>query len=72
MHYNINITNEDFMSSLHHESLLETCYEESWEDFRKENNLTDDQLYALEQNSKWGYLPVIAEEATRRFEELCQ
>ena len=35
-------------------------------------NLTDDQLYALEQNSQYGYLPVIAEEATRRFEELCQ
>ena len=59
------------MSSLHHEALLETCYDESWEDYRKEHNLTDDQLYALEQNSQYGYLPVIAEEATRRFEELC-
>ena len=60
------------MSSLHHETLLETCYDESWDDYRKEHNLTDDQLYALEQNSQYGYLPVISEEATRRFEELCQ
>ena len=60
------------MSSLHHEALLETCYDESWEDYRKEHNLTDDQLYALEQNSQYGYLPVIAEEATRRFAEVCQ
>jgi len=35
------------MSSLHHETLLETCYDESWEDFRKENNLTDDQFNTL-------------------------
>ena len=47
------------MSTLHHETLLETCYDESWEDFRKENNLTDDQLYALEQNSQYGYLSLI-------------
>lgn len=60
------------MSSLHHESLLETCYDEAWEEFRKENELTDDQLYALEQNSERGYLPIIAENAQRKFEELCQ
>ena len=60
------------MSSLHHETILETCYDEAWEEFRKENDLTDDQLYAIEQNSEYGYLPVIAEEAEKRFEELCQ
>ena len=60
------------MSTLQNEILLENLYDEVWEDYRKENNLTDDQLYALEQNSQYGYLPVIAEEATRRFEELCQ
>ena len=48
------------MSSLHHESLLETCYEEAWVDFAKTNNLTFDQLDALDQNSELGYLPVIA------------
>ena len=60
------------MSTLQNEILLENLYDEVWEDYRKEHNLTDDQLYALEQNSQYGYLPVIAEEATRRFEELCQ
>ena len=60
------------MSTLHHESLLETCYEEAWIDYAKENNLTFDQLDAIDQNSDLGYLPVIAEEANRRFEELAQ
>ena len=60
------------MSCLNNESLLETCYDEAWEDYRKQHNLTDDQLYAMEQNSQYGYLPVIAEEAKKRFEELCR
>ena len=60
------------MSTLHHESLLETCYEEAWIDYAKENNLTFDQLDAIDQNSDLGYLPVIAEEANKRFEELAQ
>ena len=60
------------MSTLHHESLLETCYEEAWIDYAKENNLTFDQLDAIDQNSDLGYLPVIAEEANRRFQDLCQ
>ena len=60
------------MSTLHNETLLETCYDEAWEDYRKQHNLTDDQLYAMEQNSQYGYLPVIAEEAKKRFEELCR
>lgn len=69
--YNINIRKEIIMSSLHHESLLETCYDEAWEDYRKEHNLTSDQLDALDQKSELGYLPIIAEEAQRRFEDLC-
>ena len=60
------------MSSLHHETLLETCYDESWEDYRKEHNLTDDQLYALEQNSDNGILPEIEAETNKRFWELAQ
>ena len=60
------------MSTLHHESLLETCYDEVWEEYRIENNLTSDQLDAIDQNSELGYLPVIANEANRRFEELCR
>ena len=60
------------MSTLQNEILLENLYDEVWEDYRKENNLTDDQLYALEQNSDNGILPEIEEEAKRRFEELAQ
>ena len=60
------------MSCIQNESLLETCYDEAWVDYAKENNLTFDQLDALDQNSERGYLPVIADEAQRRFEELIQ
>ena len=60
------------MSCIHNETILENLYEEVWEEYRIENNLTSDQLDALDQNSELGYLPVIANEANRRFEELCR
>ena len=60
------------MSTLHNETLLETCYDEAWIEYRNEHELTDDQLYALEQNSSKGYLPIIAENAMNKFEALCQ
>ena len=60
------------MSTLHHESLLETCYDEAWVDYAVANNLTQDQLFAIEQDSELGYLPEIEAEAVRRFEELAQ
>ena len=60
------------MSNINNESLLETCYEEAWVDYAKTNNLTFDQLDAIDQDSELGYLPEIADEAQRRFEELCR
>jgi len=60
------------MSTLQNEILLENLYDEVWEDYRKENNLTDDQLYALEQNSDNGILPEIEAETNKRFWELAQ
>ena len=60
------------MSCIHNETILENLYDEVWEEYRIENNLTSDQLDALDQNSELGYLPVIANEAERRFEELCR
>ena len=60
------------MSCIHNETILENLYDEVWEEYRIENNLTSDQLDAIDQNSKLGYLPVIANEANRRFEELCR
>lgn len=60
------------MSCIHNETILENLYDEVWEEYRIENNLTSDQLDALDQNSELGYPPVIANEANRRFEELCR
>ena len=60
------------MSTLQHESLYETCYDEAWIDYAVEHNLTQDQLFALEQDSEFGVLPEIEVEARRRFEELIQ
>ena len=60
------------MSTLHHEILLENLYDEVWIEYRNQNNLTDDQLYALEQNSDNGIISEIEEETNRRFQDLCQ
>jgi hypothetical protein len=60
------------MSNLQNEILLENLYDEAWEDYRKEHNLTDDQLYALEQNSDNVILPEIEAETNKRFWELAQ
>ena len=60
------------MSNINNESILETCYDEAWVDYAVANNLTQDQLNAIDQDSELGYLPVIADEAQRRFEELIQ
>ena len=60
------------MSNIINESLLETCYDEAWIDYASKHNLTQDQLEAIDQNSELGYLPEIANEAQRRFDDLCQ
>ena len=60
------------MSCLQNEALLETCYDEAWVDYAVANNLTQDQLFAIEQDSGFGVLPEIEAEARRRFEDLCQ
>ena len=60
------------MSVLHHESLLETCYDEAWIDYAKQNNLSYDELTALEQSSETGIIPEIEIEARQRFEDLLQ
>ena len=60
------------MSVSHHESILETSYDEAWIDYAKEHGLTYDQLTTLEQNSDYGILPEIEAEARKRFEDLCQ
>ena len=60
------------MSCIQNESLLETIYDEVWEEYRLKKNLTDDQLYTLEQNSLTGTLPEIELETNKRFEDMCR
>ena len=60
------------MSNIHNEALLETIYDEVWEEYRIKNNLTSDQLDALDQDSELGYLPEIANKAQQMFEDMCQ
>ena len=59
------------MSCLQNESLLETIYDEVWEEYRIKHNLTSDQLYTLEQNSPTGTLLDIEFETNKRFEDMC-
>ena len=58
------------MSDINNDSLKEQLYDEAWIDYMVANNLTQDKLSEIEQNSELGYLPEIAEEAERRFNNL--
>tara|TARA_B100000579_G_scaffold8751_1_gene6573 strand:- start:1308 stop:1487 length:180 start_codon:yes stop_codon:yes gene_type:complete len=58
------------MSCINNESLIETIYDEVWEEFRLKNNLSDDQLYTLEQNSPTGVIQQIEDETQKRFMEV--
>ena len=58
------------MSNINNDSLKEQLYDEAWIDYMVANNLTQDQLDAIDQDSELGYLPEIAEEAERRFNNL--
>ena len=60
------------MSVLQNEALLETCYDEAWEDYRIQNKLTDDQLYALCEKSPTGSLDEIDASAYRKYQDLSQ
>ena len=58
------------MSDINNDSLKEQLYDEAWIDYMVANNLTQDKLSEIEQDSELGYLPEIAEEAERRFNNL--
>ena len=60
------------MSTIANESLLESIYDEVWEEFRLANNLTDDQLNELCWANESGTLLAIETETNKRFENLCQ
>ena len=60
------------MSDINNDSLKEQLYDEAWIDYMVANNLTQDRLSEIEQESELGYLPEIAKEAEKRFEELSE
>ena len=59
------------MSVLHHEAILENCFEIAYENFRIENNYSKDameELYLINKNIQ----NRLEEVATQLFEDLCQ
>ena len=58
------------MSDINNDSLKEQLYDEAWIDYMVANNLTQDKLSEIEQDSELGYLPEIAKEAEKRFNDL--
>ena len=58
------------MSSLHHENLLEDCYEKAYEKFRIHNKLNEQQMQELILHE--GVENVIVKSARKIFEDLCQ
>jgi len=58
------------MSSLHHESILEDCFEEAAESFRIHNKLTHEQLDELLSFSK-GTFDAICSNAHKIFQDRC-
>ena len=58
------------MSCIQNEALLETIFDEVWEEFRISNKLTDDQLNELCWQNESGTLLAIQKEVERRFEDL--
>ena len=60
------------MSCLQNEPLLESLYDEVWEEFRIANKLTDDQMYELEQSNSGGTFDQLVSTTNQRFEAMCQ
>ena len=59
------------MSVLHHESILETCFDEAWDNFRASNKLTLQQMEELWDISR-GHRDAIESQARKLFTEAGQ
>ena len=59
------------MSCLQNEMILETLFDEVWEDFRVSNKLTVEMMNELCSSSK-GTVDNLERLTQQRFEELCQ
>ena len=58
------------MASLHHENILEDCYEKAYERFMTSNKLNEQQMQELLLHS--GVQLAIEKNARQIFEDLCQ
>jgi len=58
------------MSVLHHESILEDCFDQAWEEFRIHNKLTVEQMTQIENHE--GVQIALNKKANKMFEDLCQ
>ncbi len=59
------------MSCLQNESILESLFDEVWEDFRVSNKLTVEMMNELCSFSK-GTLDALERTTQQRFEDMCQ
>ena len=57
------------MSTLHHETLLETCFDEAVVDFCLSNNLTPEMFAEIERQA--GVQLALEKSARQKFEDLC-
>ena len=58
------------MSVLHHESILEDCFDQAWEEFRIHNKLTVEQMTQIENHE--GVQIALNKKANKMFEDLCE
>ena len=58
------------MSVLHHESILENCFDQAWEEFRIHNKLTVEQMNQIENHE--GVQIALNKKANKMFEDLCE
>ena len=58
------------MSTLHHESILETCYETAVEEFCTSNELTPEMVAQIEKHD--GVQFALTKKAYQIFDDLCE
>ena len=58
------------MSCLHHEEIMEDCYERAYESFKKSNKLTEDMMQELILHK--GVEDAIIKSARKLFDDMCQ
>ena len=57
------------MSCLHHEEILENCYERAYDSFKTSNKLTEDMMQELILHK--GVADAIEKNARQMFEDMC-